>query len=82
MRIKDVPKAAAYVVFHDGFDNGAMDVWPASSLAEAQERVTVANLELDSMGEDGGSYRAYTKLPRIKVYKYYPNPAKETPCSI
>lgn len=71
MKLIDVPKHPAYVVFHDGFDNGAMDVWPAKSLAEAQERVTVANLELDDMGEGCGIWKAYEKLPRKKVYKFY-----------
>lgn len=72
MLLKDVPPSPAYVVFHDGFDKGAMDVWPANSLAEATERVTVANLELDAMGEGCGIWRAYEKLPRKKVWKYYP----------
>lgn len=72
MRLKDVPQHSAYVVFHDTFDNGAMDVWPAKNIAEAQERVTVANAELDAMGsDDAGFYKAYEKLPRKKVYKFY-----------
>jgi hypothetical protein len=72
MLLRDVPKHPAYVVFHDAYDNGAMDVWPATSLASAQGRVDVANSELDAMGQDEcGFYRAYTKLPRKKVWKFY-----------
>lgn len=73
MRLKDVPQHPAYVVFHDGFDNGAMEVWPAQSSAEAIERAQVANLKLDAMGEDCGFWRAYDKLPRKKVWKFHAN---------
>ena len=72
MRLKDVPLSPAYVVFHDAYMNGAMDVYPAHSIGEAQERVTVANLEIDAMGQDEcGSWKAYEKLPRVKVFKYH-----------
>jgi len=72
MRIKDVPLSPAYVVFHDAYDNGAMDVWPAKSIAEASERANLANSKLESMGQDEcGGWEAYTKLPRVKVFKYH-----------
>lgn len=76
MKRSDVPFSPAYVVFHDAYDKGAMDVWPAKSFAEATERVTVANMKLDSMGEDGGNWRAYEKLPRLRVYKLHAPEAK------
>ena len=86
MVLRDVPKHPAYVVFHDAYNNGAMDVWPASTLGEAQERVLVANSELDAwllsckLGQDEcGFWRAYEKLPRKKVYKFYaPKPKGES----
>lgn len=73
MLLKDVPVHPAYVVFHGAYMNGAMEVWPATSLEAAQERVTLANAEMDAMGmgEDAGFYRAYVKLPRKKVWKFH-----------
>jgi hypothetical protein len=72
MLLRDVPKHPAYVVFHDAYDNGAMDVWPAADLVGAQRIATVQQQNLEDIGQDEcGFYRAYTKLPRKKVYKFY-----------
>jgi hypothetical protein len=72
MRIKDVPSASAYLVFHDAFDSGAMDVYPCDSLAEAQDKATTRNATLDASGNDDcGTWRAYTKLPRVRVFKFH-----------
>lgn len=46
MRIKDMPASPAYLVFHDAYDGGAMDVypvadaWPESALAVAKTGAT------------------------------------------
>lgn len=73
MRLKDVPSYPAYVVFHDAYDNGAMDVYPATSFLIAQERVSLANQELDAMSSEGcGSWKAYEKLPRKRIFKFHP----------
>ena len=75
MRIKDVPVSPAYVVFHDAYDNGAMDVYPAESLAAAEAKATGKQTKLESLGQDEcGHWRAYEKLPRVKVYKFHPLP--------
>ena len=41
MLLRDVPKHPAYVVFHDAYDNGAMDVWPAESLDAAYDKAAL-----------------------------------------
>lgn len=72
IRLKDVPPSPAYLVFHDGFDNGAMEVWQFSSFEQAQTLASERNALLESRGEDeGGMYKAYAKLPRVRVWKYH-----------
>jgi hypothetical protein len=72
MRLKDVPESPAYVVFHDAYMKGAMDVWAASSL-ELAERVVKANQNVleKSGADDSGGWKAYEKLPRVKVWKFH-----------
>jgi hypothetical protein len=72
MRLKDIPTSPAYLVFHDGFDNGAMEVWPVLSLGEAQTKAKLNQDKLEQSGnDDGGSWRAYEKLPRVRVWKFH-----------
>jgi hypothetical protein len=71
MKLKDVPVHPAYVVFHDHFDNGAMEIWPATSFLSAQEIATRKQDNCDAQGYDNADWRAYAKLPRRKVYKYH-----------
>lgn len=69
MRLKDVPPAPAYLVFHDAYDNGAMDVWPVPSFGEAQFVAQTKNARLEEAGgEECGGWKAYEKLPRVKVF--------------
>jgi hypothetical protein len=69
-RLKDVPQAAAYLVWHDAFDNGAMDVYLYSDLTSAQIEAEKRNCHLqESSNDDCGFWRAYTKLPRVRIYK-------------
>jgi hypothetical protein len=73
MRVVDVPPSPAYLVFHDAFDRGAMDVWPELSIELAERKADFLQEALDQSGNDGaGFWRAYTKLPRRRIYKYYP----------
>ena len=72
MRLADVPPAAAYLVFHDAFMNGAMDVYPAQSIAEAEDEAQRRNRRLEEQGVyDAGVWKAYEKLPCRKVWKYH-----------
>lgn len=72
MKLKDIPASPAYLVFHDAYMNGAMDVYLLPSLKEAEERAKVANENLESMGEDEcGMWRAYLTLPRKRVWKLH-----------
>ena len=71
MRLKDVPVFPAYLVFHDAFDNGAMDVHPYASLESAQAAAKSKNESLESQGcDEAGFYRAYATLPRKRVFKF------------
>lgn len=75
MKLKDVPVAPAYLVFHDAFDNGAMEVWPYQSIELAQAEASNQNERIEGSGEsDCGGYKAHTKLPRVRVWKYHPAP--------
>lgn len=77
MKLRDVPASPAYLVSHDPYMNGAMDVWPWESLASAQAEATTRNERAESMGYDP-TWRAYAKLPRVRVWKYHtPIVAKE-----
>lgn len=72
MRIQDVPNHPAYLVFHDAFDKGAMDVWGMDNFAAAEEIAVKRNAYLDETGDDeGGIWKAYNKLPRVRVYAYH-----------
>ena len=72
MQIKDAPLSPAYVVFHDAYMNGAMDVWPCTSLAIAQAIAKQRQTAMEQMGQDEcGIYRAYEKLPRVRVWKFH-----------
>lgn len=72
MKVKDVPKSPAYLVYHDAYMNGAMDIYPYPDFASAQAKADQHNETMDEMGVDGaGLYRAYVKLPRKKVWKYH-----------
>lgn len=71
-RLKDIPSSPAYLVFHDSYDNGAMDIYPASSLELATKTAELNNEKLGENGVDEcGIWRAYTKLPRVRVGKLY-----------
>jgi hypothetical protein len=72
MLLRDVPKHPAYVVFHDAYDNGAMDVWPAESLLSATVTATARQESLEAMSQDEcGIWRAYEKLPHKRVFKFH-----------
>ena len=73
MRLKDVPVSPAYLVAHDCFDNGAMEVWPCDSWETARDAAFKRQEHADNMGEDAVIWRAYIKLPRRKVFKFYPD---------
>lgn len=71
MRLKDVPTHPAYLVFHDGFD-GSMEIWPCATIEWAKQIANLRQTELDNNGLDGaGIWRAYTKLPRKRVFKFH-----------
>lgn len=77
MKLKDVPYSPAYVVFHDAYMNGAMDVWPSTSLIDAQVIAQRKQKRLEDEGvEECGGYAAYTQLPRKRVWQYHTQPAK------
>ena len=71
MLLRAVPSSPAYLVCHDCFDNGAMDVWPHINFTEAQSLADLKNNALDARGIDSCFWRAYEKLPRKKVFKYH-----------
>lgn len=72
LRLKDVPKFPAYLVFHDAFDNGAMEVYPYNSFAAADRDAKARNTVMEESGaEEGGMWRAYAKLPRVRVWKLH-----------
>jgi hypothetical protein len=73
MKLKDVPLSPAYLVFHDAYDNGAMEVWPADSFELAQKTAASNQDRLENLGQDEcGGWKAYEKLPRVRVWKYHP----------
>jgi hypothetical protein len=68
----NLPFSPAYLVFHDAHMNGAMDVYPFSSLEEATDQANCQNEYMESRGADeDGSWRAYEKLPRKRVWKFH-----------
>lgn len=72
MKLNEVPESPAYLVYHDYWMNGAMDVYPMPSLEEAETRARNKNEYAESIGcDDGGRYAAYVKLPRRKIWKYH-----------
>jgi hypothetical protein len=72
VKLKNVPPAPAYLVFHDAFDNGAMEVWPAESFDLAQHTAELNQVRLEELGQDEcGHWNAYEKLPRIRIWKYH-----------
>lgn len=72
MRIKDVPVSPAYLVFHDAFSNGAMDIYPFDSFTQAGMEATRRNEAIEQSGaDDCGGWKAYEKLPRVRVYRYH-----------
>jgi hypothetical protein len=72
MRLKDVPQAPAYVVFHDAYDNGAMDVYSAESFEQAKTIAETRQHNLEQSGlDEGGIWQAYEKLPRKKVWSFH-----------
>lgn len=72
MKIKDVPQHPAYLVFHDAFDKGAMEVWGIDDLATAQQIAKIRNTHLEQGGNDDcGVWKAYNKLPHVRVYAYH-----------
>ena len=73
MKLKDVPASPAYLVFHDAYDNGAMDVYAYDNLPYAQHIANGRNNVLDQTGmDDCGIWKAYAKLPRKRVFAYHP----------
>ena len=65
----------AYLVFHDNFDQGAMDVYPACCVAHAEKEAERRNNHIDALGYDeAGHWRGYEVLPaECEVYKRYEN---------
>lgn len=73
MKLKDVPASTAYLVFHDAFDKGSMDVWPVDSFVLAKAIAIQRQSRLENMGSDeAGHYQAYEKLPRVRVHSFHP----------
>jgi hypothetical protein len=71
MRLKDIPAAPAYLVFHDAYDNGAMEVWTVPTFGAAQVLANNKQTALEQSGNDEcGGWKAYEKLPRVKVYAF------------
>lgn len=76
MRIKDVPFSPAYLVFHDAYDRGAMEIWPTPGIVTAKAIAKQKQLRLENSGNDEcGHWKAYEKLPRVRVYRYNPKEA-------
>lgn len=72
MKLSEVPAYPAYLVFHDAFMKGAMDVYPCDAESTAQFIANRRNDNLDASGnDDSGFWAAYTKLPRKKVWKFH-----------
>lgn len=72
MKLADVPKYPAYLVFHDAFDGGAMDVYPSESIEQAEKIARERQEKLEQTGSDEcGGWKAYEKLPRVRVHKLY-----------
>jgi hypothetical protein len=76
LRLKDVPQYPAYLVCHDGYDNGAMEIWPVFSLEYAQKRAAELQTNADNLSIDSCMFRAYAKLPRKRVWRLH-QPAQE-----
>lgn len=73
MKLNEVPSSPAYVVFHDAFDHGAMDVYPAESIELAKSIASRKQDFLDNNGYDeSGTWKAYEKLPRVRIHKFHP----------
>lgn len=71
MRVQDVPQHPAYLVFHDAFDKGAMEIWGMDDFVAAEKIAKARNENLDHSGNDDvGRWKAYAKLPRVRVYAY------------
>lgn len=62
---------SAFLVLHDDWDRGAMEVTPYSSIELANAEALKRQERLDSNGLDGGHWKAYKKLPRIRIYRIY-----------
>lgn len=60
---------SAFLVFHDDWDRGAMEVTPYSSIELANAEALRRQEHFDSHGLDGGYWKAYEKLPRVRIYK-------------
>ena len=72
VKLADVPASPAYLVCHDHFDNGAMEVWPMSDKVAAENCAHDYQCRLDDHGIDGCHFAAYTELPRRRVWKLHP----------
>ena len=74
---KTVPESPAYLVYHDAYHKGAMEVWLLASFERAEIFAKRLNEKLDKCGLGGaGTYRAYAgKLPRKSVWKVHLDPA-------
>ena len=62
-----------FLVFHDLFDNGAMDVYPCSTLELAVDMASRRQQALEERGEDdGGFWAAYPSLPpNVQIYRVH-----------
>ena len=47
MKLKDVPQSPAYLVCHDHFDKGAMEVWMVSDIERAETLANNYNRQID-----------------------------------
>lgn len=72
MKLADIPTSPAYLVNHDPYMNGAMDVWPMASIELAELEAKRRNDHAESMGyDDAARWKAYSVLPRVRVWKYH-----------
>lgn len=70
-RVQDIPQRKAYLVFHDAYDDGAMDVLGLDDIEQARKLATHRNTQLEDEGlEEGGGWAAYEKLPDLKIWSY------------
>ncbi len=71
MKVEEVPKSPAYLVSHDLWMDGAMDVWGVKDLQFATVEAERRNRVVDDLGGEGDTrWRAYEELPDLEVWAF------------